>query len=385
MTAPPSVEAAPSAIRIAFVVDRMFLPAGGTETQLLHVLERLDRHRFDPTLFCLQGSEWLRDGFDRCPHQVLDLHLGRSPSVLAGVWRFSRILRSGGYDVVQTHFRDSNIVGVLAGALAGVPHIVSTRRGVPYWSTKAGLVFLRLLNRRVDRFLANSRATAERLCATEGVDPSRVRVIYNGLEPHIFRSSSPANRESLRSALGIPPGAPVVGVVANLRPVKGLDDFVRATALVARELDEVRFLIVGQGPEGPHLRALAESLGVSRKIQLLGPRDDVPALLSVFDVGVLSSHFESFSNSILEYLAADLPVVVTNVGGAPEAVRHEVDGYLVPPRRPDLMAERIRSLLEHPGGARSWKRDRGVQEKFLLENVISEYEGFYERLASHTP
>jgi glycosyltransferase involved in cell wall biosynthesis len=367
-------------IRIAFVIDKLFYPAGGTEGQLLQLAERIDRERFEPTVVCLESTDWIEREFDLAPLTVLGIRLSPTPDVVRRIWSFSRMLREGQYDVVQTYFRDANIVGILAAWLAGVEVIVSARRGIPIWSNRADLLFLKWLNRRVNCFVANSRATRDHYSHVEGIGLERMEVIYNGLDPGRFRQRGEASRRALREELGLPSDAPVVGIVANLREEKGIGDFLQAAAQLGGSYPETRFLIIGGGPEESQLKHLARRLQVDRRVLFLGKRADVPELLELFDVGVLASHFESFSNSILEYLAAGMPVVVTDVGGAREAVRDGIDGFVVPAHQPAQMAEKLQVLLSQPGGARAWRQDREIRGIFHRDTMIHAYEELYTRL-----
>lgn len=370
-----------SRIRIAFVIDRLSLPSGGTERQLLHLIAGLDPSRFQAEVFCLQSSEWLtRGGSTNAPTHMLDCSVSRHPRVLRDIWRFAREIRRRKFDIVQTHFRDSNIIGVSAAALARSSKIVSARRGVGYWQTAFGRQFTMVLNRQTDAFLANSQATKRLLTRTERVEPSRIRVIHNGVDTDIFRRPPQRELDNLASSLGISSETPVVGIVANLRAVKGVDVFIRAAATVVTELKDARFLVIGDGLERERLKALTIELGLNSQVFFLGARADVPSLLHLLDVGVLASHFESFSNSILEYLAAGLPVVVTAVGGAREVVTEGLDGYIVRPNDADAMARRIVQLLQHPAGARAWPRRQGLPSEFHIDAMVTAHEAFYYEL-----
>lgn len=369
-------------IKVAFVIDTLDARTGGTEGQLLRLIAGLDRARVEPELFCLESSPFLEHGGAQMPVRILNIHVSNHPALIGRIWAFSRLLRRERFDVVQTHFRDGNIVGVLAGWLAGVRVVISTRRGVPYWSTDTGLRFLRWLDRHATYFVANSMASKTRFTQAERLPADRVEVIYNGLDPELFRTLDAQERLALRQQLGIAGDAPVVGIVANLRPVKGLRDFLAAAQLVTRRFPRARFVIAGEGEDEQPLRQLTEQLGLQDNVLLLGAREDVPQLLQAFDVGVLSSHFESFSNSILEYVAAGLPVVVTDVGGAREVVREGENGFIVPPGDPQQMADRIERLLAHPEGARAWTRRRDLDEAFHTESMVRAYERLYQRLVT---
>lgn len=362
--------------RIAFVIDTVFQPAGGTENQLLKLIGGLDRARFEPTLFCLRPNPWLHEAYCLSPWQSLDTHVSTNPLLLLKIASFARRLRRGRFDLVQTHFRDANLVGVLAAHWAGTKVIVSTRRGVPYWESPRERSVLRLLNRSVDCFLANSEATRDRFAREEGFALEKSAVIYNGLDPAGF---SREERAAVRAELAIETSAPAVGIVANLRPVKGLEDFVRAAAHVVERRPEAQFLIVGTGQEEARLRSLAAELGLGERLRLLGARSDVPRLLATLDVGVLASHFESFPNAVLEYLATGLPVVSTDVGGVREAVEDGVDGFIVPPKDPDALAAKILDALKWPS-----HRAIRLDERFQTESMISAHEALYSRLLGHS-
>jgi glycosyltransferase involved in cell wall biosynthesis len=252
-------------LKIAFVIDTLSVPAGGTEGQLLHLLAGLNRDRFQPKLFCLQSSTWLERAFDLCPSESLDARLSPTPGALVHIGMFSRKLRREQFDIVQTYFRDANTVGVLAARLAGVKVIVSSRRGVPHWKSGAELLFLKGINRMVTCFVANGRTMRERAVREEGIDADRIEVIHNGLDRERFRYRGEAARAAVRRGLGLPPRAPVVGIVANLRPVKGLPDFIEAAGRVRTAFPDARFLIIGQGAEAHALRDLALRRGLGER------------------------------------------------------------------------------------------------------------------------
>ncbi len=370
----------PEKIRVAFVIESLTARTGGTEGQLLTLLDGLDRARFDPVLFCLESSDWLASASLSVPVHVVDVHVSVRPVLAWQLWRFARLLRRGRFHVVQTHFRDGNLAGVLAAWMAGTGVIVSTRRGEPYWTSPFELGVLKWLNGKVDWFIANSEATRTRYARDEGIDIDRITVVYNGVDTDRFRLARATDRVALRERLGLPGSAPVVGIIANLRSVKGLPDFLRAAAIVLRTFSDVHFVLVGEGEQELELRALGAELEIADRVHFLGAREDVPELLPSFDIGVLSSHFESFSNSILEYVAAGLPVVVTDVGGAREVIREGREGFVVPPRDHVNMARALSRLLEHPGGPRAWRDSDGLDDRFSRASMVHAHEDLYLRL-----
>ncbi len=134
-------------------------------------------------------------------------------------------------------------------------------------------------------------------------------------------------------------------MVANLRPVKSVDTLIRAAAIVVRDIPDARFVIVGDGPLRDPLLKLTSDLSLTDHIKFVGSTQDVHALLATAGIGVLTSTSEGFSNAILEYMCAGLPVIATNVGGNRESVT-DATGYLIPPSDPSALAAKLIDLLK---------------------------------------
>lgn len=365
-------------IKIAFVIDTIESPSAGTEKQLLLLIRHLDRNKFQPYLCVLRSSEWLEKEFDLCPLHIIQLASFKAVSGWMRIIEFSRFLRNEGFTIVQTHFRDSSIAGILAARLAGIENIVGTRRNQGYWYNSLELMVQRFLTRWVTVFVANSESTRQWAGKTEGIDPIRIDVIYNALEIESFYKGSGGQRLAFRENCGFPSDAVIVGIVANLRPVKAIDMFIRAAKIVLERCPQARFIVVGEGPERERLEQLGTELGIATRVCFLGKRLDIPEILSCMDIGILSSSSESFSNSIVEYMAAGLPVVCTDVGGAREAVEDGINGFVVQSGDYMAMADRIVAILMTGNMALLGQNNRGKAEGlFSLPAIIQQYEQFY--------
>lgn len=369
-------------IKIAFVIDTIESPTAGTEKQLLMLIKHLDRSRFQPYLCVLRVSEWLRQNFTECELVDVGVPSFAKPSSYLNVLKFAGVLKKQKIDIVQTHFVEGNKVGVLSAKLAGVLTIVSTRRNQGYWHNRLEIVMLGALNRQVTRFLANSENTRQWASKTEHIDPDRIDVIHNALELERYSKGSEEQRLAFRQELEFPSDAEIVGVVANLRPVKALDVFIKAAKIVSDSCPKARFVLVGEGPERERLEQLCAELGITPLVRFLGKRLDIPGILGCLDIGVLSSSSESFSNSIVEYMAACLPVVCTDVGGAREAVEAGVNGFVIQPGDYASMAYKIIAILTSgnisPIGQSS--RDK-AENLFSLPVIMGKYEQFYNKAA----
>jgi glycosyltransferase involved in cell wall biosynthesis len=357
-------------LRVMFVLTHM--PVGGAETLLVNLVRGLDRSRFTPELCCLKYLGPLGE--------VLAGEIPAFSGLLAhkfdfGVFnRLTQLLRQRRIDAVVTVGTggDRMFWGRLAAWRAGVPVVLSALHstGLPQcveWPN-------RLLAPLTDGFIGVAQAHGRYLAEHEGCPPRKVRVIPNGVDVARFRPLS-ADAE-LRKRLGLPAGAPVAAIVAALRPEKNHELFLRAARQVRQYVPEVHFLIIGEGPTRPALQDLTHELGLTDAVHFLGTRSNVPELLSLVDVLVLSSHMEASPVSILEGMACAKPVVATRVGSIPESVEEGHTGYLVPPGDGEQLAARIASLLQQPDVARQMglAGRQLVVERASLERMIDGYQ-----------
>ena len=333
-------------IRAGFFIDGLET-GGGTENQLIFLLQRLDRKRVAPRLACLRA----RERSPRLPEDVVPAVLNipefRGTGLLSGLRRARAWIRRERLDVVLTFFRDANIVGTLGGRWAGIP-VITTRRNMGFMHTPREFLLLRFLNRFAVLILANSEAVRERTIHREKAPPERVRVILNAVEADRFRPVDPGDRAALRARLGLPVDGLLVGCVANLRPVKGHLRLIEAFAAVQADLPRAGLVLVGEGPLQAALAREVEERGLREAVHFLGQRGDVPDLLPAFDLCALASESEGLSNALLEAMACGLPVVATAVGGNPELLEDGALGRLVPPGDPVALGRALRELLADP-------------------------------------
>jgi glycosyltransferase involved in cell wall biosynthesis len=384
-------------IKILFVIGT--LDIGGTERQLVALVTRLDRRRFQPTVCCLAAGGPLEASLREAgiPVTVVGFRgfrpsmgpnlILRLPAMLVELTRFWRLIRSERPDIVHGLLFWAYVLAAPAAQLAGVPTVLASRRSLGLFKADKWhyLRLERFTNRLTDLIVANSEAVKADTVRQERLDPDKVLVIHNGVDLGQFpaRAASPHVRQELR----IPDAAKVVTVVANFIHYKGHEAFLSAWQVVVRRLPGSVALLVGDGPLRLALEARAAQLGLAESVCFLGTRDDVAAVLSAADVVVHPSQQEGFSNAILEAMAAGRPVVATAVGGNNEAVVHEETGLLVPVDDSDTMAAAMLRLLEHPAEATAFGAAgrRRIEAHFDLRKTVREYERLYERLASTWP
>jgi len=367
-------------VRVVFLIDG--LGQGGAQRHLLVLLRNLDRERVEPTLWCLQKKGALVPQFERLGIPIVDLAFEKESIVsaramlsLGPLWRRLRRLRP---DVVHTYLFSPNLYGILLGALARVPVLVSSRRDMAWWEARRHLHATRLANLFVDRVVAVSESVRRHCIEREGLRPERVVTVPNGIdlaEFDVARDQEPPWRR--------PPGAgPVLAMTAGFRPVKGHEHLLAALAILKPRHPGLCCLLIGDGPRRQELESQARRLGVEENVVFLGWQGNVAPLLDQVDVFVLSSTSEGQSNAILEAMAAGRPVVATDVGGNPDTVENGATGLLVPPGSPERLAEAIGALQADPARARALGANgrARVERLFSARAMARSLEGLYAGL-----
>ena len=277
-----------------------------------------------------------------------------------------------------------------AGFLAGVPVRIASRRETNGMRSPAQRRAQKVAYSLAHQIVANSESVRSTL-VEEGIDAERIKVVYNGLDLNRVNARANTSREKTLKALGIQNGdeAPrrFVTIVANMRhEVKDYPMFLRMAQRVTRMVPDVGFLLAGEGELRSSLEQMAAEFGIARNTFFLGRSESIGQLLGVSNVCVLTSKAEGFSNSILEYMAAGLPVVATDVGGAKEAILEDETGFIVPSGNDRLMAGHVVSLLRDSEKAkRMGERGRRVVEaKFSNQSLLQNTEALYERLLNKT-
>jgi glycosyltransferase involved in cell wall biosynthesis len=365
-------------IRVCYLIDRL-LP-GGTETQLLALIRNLDPERIKPYLCLLDGENSISRSMEPagCPVLRLGIRSLKRPRSVLKAWQFVRFLRREQIDVVQVYFPDSTYFGVPLARLAGVPYVVRTRNNLNHWMTRWDRFLGRIYNGLVTATLTNCEAARQAVLADEDPLPESVIVLENGVDLAPFLRIAPPDPSAQK-------GQCRVGVVANLRAVKGLDVFIEAAAQLKAAHPGIRFKVAGEGELRPFLEQRSRDLGLSEQVTLLGTVPNIPAFLETLDVAVLCSRAEGMSNAVLEYMAAARPIVATAVGHTVHVIEAGVHGLLVPPGDATRLADAISRLLrDREFAARLGESARRrARDTYSREVMVRNFESFYHRLVSH--
>jgi glycosyltransferase involved in cell wall biosynthesis/CelD/BcsL family acetyltransferase involved in cellulose biosynthesis len=360
--------------RVVVLTDAYWDPHGGTEGQVHALVSRLPP-AFDVELWTLQRAPWLEENPFPCRTRSFGARRLSGP---AGWWvllRIARELCARRVAVLHAFMTDAGTVAPLLGRIARVPVVVS-RRDLGYWRTPRRTQVLRRTARLAALYVANAQAVKEETVAAEHVVPSRVRVVRNGHDPAAF--DVPAD-PGLRPRLGIPEDARLLGLVANVRPLKRHEDLVEALARLAPRHPDVRVLFVGEGDFDAVLERARER-GVRERVHAdVAKGGSVAPWLRHLAAGVLCSESEGLSNAVLEYMACGLPVVASRVGGNPELVEDGANGFLYEAGDVAGLAAALDRVLSDPALARSLGAEsrRRFERSFTVDRMVADTRDAY--------
>jgi glycosyltransferase involved in cell wall biosynthesis len=301
----------------------------------------------------------------------------RRPGVDLGLWwKLSRLIRRERIEAVHTHNVTPWVYAALGARLAGA-RLYHTEHSNLFPHQRRLMAAERWLARLTRVVIADSEKVKRQLVTGQGLPARKIRTVLNGIDLSAF--AAPASPQAIRQQLGLNGAAPVIGTVGRLAAVKDQRSLLDAFHLVAQEFPLARLVLVGDGPLKEELRAHARALAIDARVDFLGRRTDVSALLGVFDVFVLSSVSEGLPLTVLEAMASGVPVVATDVGALPEIIRGPEEGVLVPPKAPRQLAQAIARLLRDAPLRQTLSRNgrARVREQFDLNDMVRAYESAY--------
>lgn len=349
------------------------LNTGGLEQLVLDLVRRCDRSKISPHVICLEVAGDLDAAFRAAGVVPKPLHMD-GMSLPSRVWRLAGELRALRPHVLHTHNTGPHLLGMLAGKIARVSIHVHTKHGRNLGNQAKVALINRVASRFTDRVVGVSYDATDLARTVEKVDERRLAVIHNGID---LSKHSGRDEETLSDRV---PGRAIH--VARLNAVKDQPTLLRATRGVVDCHPEFCLDIVGDGPARQELESLTKQLHLENNVRFLGLRQDIPELLAQADFFVLSSISEGIALTLLEAMAASLPIVATDAGGNREIVEGERTGILVPVGNPEALAAGMIRLagdaqLRKSMGAAGRRR---VVEKFDINRVVAEYEALYLNL-----
>lgn len=366
---------------------------GGTERHVATLSQMLDRSRFDLRLGCVRRRGAFLNELEKSEIPISEYFFNSLYKIntFKRQIRLASDLRKERIQIVHSYNFYANVFTIPAAKYAGAPVTIASIRDEGVYLTPAKKRMQKFICRWADCILVNAEAIKAWLLE-QGYHSGKIAIIKNGIDLSKFPDRGV--RSGFRRELGLPLDAPLVVMLSRMNPQKGVEHFLEAAAYVKRLCPEAYFLLVG-GAFHAHkgkikrnddyqeqLTRCAARLGLGKHLIFTGFRSDVPDVLAEAAVSVLPSFSEGLSNTLLESMAAGVPVVTTRVGGNPEVIEHGKGGILVPPRDSRALAEAIYAILKNRDLAKSLGEAgrRRVADRFSLDRMVRETQDLYMKL-----
>ncbi len=368
--------------QIVFLIDGLGL--GGAEHLLVIYLQHLDRTRFEPRVCVMQvkNGNPMAGEIEKLGIPIDFVRVKRlaDPGALPRLLAYLRRMRPA---VLHTQLEFADTLGCTAAKLLGIPTVSTLHTADAPEKGEKSYRRLKLrwwiLQHFPVRVIAVSEGTRQHHLRVGKLPPEKVVTIHNGIDLSRFVPVSPAEIVALRESLGIPADAPVLVTVAVLRQPKGIQYLLEALPDILQRVPDTRYLIVGDGNHRGKLESVATEKGVSDRVIFAGTRRDIPQILASTDIFVLPTLTEALPTALAEAMAAEKPIIASNVGGVPEMVDDGQNGLLIPPADPRALTEACLNLLESPERAREMGRAgrRIVEERFDIQRQVRQLEALY--------
>lgn len=364
-------------IRICYIISQ--LNNHGAQRQLYELVKGINRAKFYPIVVSLsQAGYWSRK-FRELNIQVIELRRKKNKELIR-LLRLIKLFKAMKPDIVHCYLFPANSYGRIAAILTRIPVIIASERNAGELGKDKKISQI-----LIDKFLAlfsngiicNSKNCYDTLIKKNSFEENKVFTVRNGININTFLKESKSGYNNILTQK-------VVGTIGRLFPHKNHKLFLDMAKIMLNELEtkNIRFLIVGDGPLMNELLEYSKKLRIIDHVDFTGERGDIPALLQSMDVFVMTSFYEGMSNSIMEAMTMELPVVVTDVGGNRELVIDGETGYLCPTNDAKTLAERVVNLIKNEKQAERMGKSgkERIVNEFGIERMIQDTENIYMKL-----
>ncbi|AXI76660.1 glycosyltransferase [Peterkaempfera bronchialis] len=385
-------------MHVLYVIDSLER-VGGAEQGLASMAPHLIRSGVRLDIAYLVDSEGFQPELAAAGATLFGVHRAGRSGRVRGLYE---LLRERRPDLVHTTLFESDVLGRSAALAARVPVVSSLvnssygpehvhARGLSPWKVRAAQAVDGVTAQGTRRFHALTRHVAGAMSRRLRISPDRIDVIPRGRDPELLGTADPERRAKVRASLGLPQEVPLVLAAARQQYQKGLDVLLESWPRVRRAVPEAVLLLAGgPGAETARLRALAEAAdggaapasdGSTGSVRFLGARTDVFDLMAASDVFTAPSRWEGLGSAAMEAMGVGVPLVCSDVPALRETVGSEEYASLVPPERPEELADALVATLEHTEAAQ--RRVEAARARFLafftLQRVTGRTVDFYER------
>lgn len=369
-------------MRILHIVHS--LNTGGLERVVVDLAVYLKRKGSDQAICCLADRGNLAKSAEVNGVPLFQTNKGEGLDLLLPM-RLSRIMKRGKYDLIHTHNDAGIVYGFPAASMCGIRSIVHTDHGIePKTASHCSLNMIKkLFMKRISCVVAVSQDLKRTIITDSGMMNHELKVVMNGIDP--CRYTGKYNTSEIRKSVGIGRDRFIIGHIARLVPLKNQEFLLQ----IIRELKNmnlpITLLAVGDGPMRKRLQELCIKYDIQSEVVLLGERTDIPQLLSIMDIFVLTSITEGISITILEAMAAGIPVLASKVGGNPEIIDDSLSGFLINLNEPFKWIMKAKELFDdqHMRKRIGKQAQEVIRMKFSLNVMADQYERIYKNAAAY--
>lgn len=362
---------------------------GGTELMVYSLIKNLDRERFNNQVCFLEKKGPLTRRYQQLDIKTYHLNFSRINFLISMIKLF-RLLKKNKFDILNIYGLRAHVMGRVLGRLTGCKIIIGglhsqinsdKDRGL---SRYIGLYLDRITYPLLTAYIANNKASIDYM-AENGFDTGKIKYIPNGIELDEFQRPTDKLKTYKTLPFKVDSNSVIITCVANLRPVKNHIMLLKGITPLFKENHNLKLLLVGSGDAQKEVTNYINLHNLQDYIFLLGVRNDIPEILAISDIFVLTSLWEGMPGSIMEAMAAGLPVVATDVGDVKELVEDGKTGFLVEVGDVNALTEYIKRLVE----------DKGLRERiggegsrkindYSLEKMVARTEEFYLDILKET-
>jgi len=369
------------------------LELGGAQQNTLFTVANLERSKYEPVLISgtdgilVEVAKKLKDvKVYLIPELAREINPFKDIISLLKIRRILMDLKYLSTIIVHTHSSKAGILGRWAARLAGINLIIHSIHGFSFNDyqpsfLRAFYMFLeRVTSLITKRFIAVSKANIEKGINKRIFSKDKAVLIRSGIDIKEYQKAG-FNRKEERGKLGFDAEIPLVAMVACFKPQKSPLDFVRVAKIVSDEINEVLFLLVGDGVLRSEIEEQIKKFKIDDKIILLGWRDEIPEIMNCIDILVLTSLWEGLPRVFPQAMASGKPVIATKVDGAPEAIKNDINGFLLAPKDINGIAEKVIYLIRHPEKASEMgEKGKSLVEEFSIWKMLEQQEELYASL-----
>jgi len=342
---------------------------GGSELQIIQLLENINRDKFEPIVFTVKAPGPLSNRIIDQGIKLIPLNINKY-NLTGSLTNFYSVLKFHKIDILYCLLASSILIGSVIGKLAGVRYIVGGIRGLGMtWSQKE-ILGLQLAKTLVNAFIVNSEGIKRMHAAIKCLALSKVQVIPNGLDLSLFRYE--------------PEKDDIISIVGSLKPIKGQIQFIKAAGILLKKNIDTTFMIIGDGPDRAKLEKLVYDLGIRERVIFTGYVDNVYDYIKRSKLLVSASAFEGCSNSILEAMASGTPTIASDVASNNELITNMKNGLLYKFGDEKDLASKINYLISHPRFYETIQQNarNKVEHSFSMTKMVQSTEKCFLSLVS---